>query len=328
MALGPLTIDGVPMEQLYNVFRDDLSLHQQDMSRFKGLFCGADTIKSTVTVRHAGLTMRRRGGEGTNAALQYLPRYEVPLMYPVAYEVAAAITQDAWERGMDASEVALHGQGILAADAEIVTKAIINSLFADGGWYDGTLAPPTWGSNTFDATHDHYLTYAASSMPTVEIMAEAKRHLTHHGYGSNLVAWINGDSATELEKDAAPVNEATMNLPWIQDLQVMGFLTGFQMAGVPLLANEWVPPGYMSVQAFPGGERPMRWRITEQPATANLIMFENPAATECTHWQGAAHRWVGGPTVVVPGCGVAVQLNSANDADAYVDPQVLDFSVL
>jgi len=327
MASGPLTIDGVPLQQLYMDTITDIGVNTERTQDLIGMFAGAPTIKSTVAIRMRGMEAKRRGMEGGNAAVQHMPTNMISLDEPVAFEWAAGITRDAWERGMTSDEVMAQSAELTATDRRLVTQAILNAMFRDGAWYDGSCpwAPPPFEGNTFAVTHNHYLTYAASGLPTQTIMADCKRHLAEHGVFGNVTAWVHGSSITAIEKLGELADNATMNTPFIQALQTQGFTAGFTMNGVPVIGSDWVPEGYMLVFAMPEGRKPLRWRRTENPATGSLMLIPGPGPTESMQWHEAAHRWISA-TVVEPAFGCAVWLSAASDSDAYVDPAILDLN--
>lgn len=87
----------------------------------------------------------------------------------------------------------LNGQGITDESLPVTVYKFYNG--------DGEVPPPV-GANTFDGTHNHYLTtqgVASSATLTPAAVEAVKTHLDHHGYtmlaGYRKVLWVNPQEA-------------------------------------------------------------------------------------------------------------------------------------
>lgn len=79
-------------------------------------------------------------------------------------------------------------------DVEVPVKALYNG--------DGTV-PPTYKTNTFDGSHNHYLVSGAASVES-EDLDDLIEHLRHHGYskenGVQLIIAVNSREGKEIRK--------------------------------------------------------------------------------------------------------------------------------
>jgi len=313
---GALTTDGVPLDLLRTEVMDLVERHNETTRDWIGLLCGAPTNKTTANVRIRGMQFQRMGSDTTEPFVQSVPRYSVTLNEPEYFGLAGAITQRAWMKGMDAAEVRELGVECVNADRRLVTNLILQEMLTDGGWYAQSLTPPNFKNNAFDSTHDHYLGFNVSGIPTAASIVQAKHHITEHGYGDSLVCFLNNDQISEWEQDADMVTAtAEMNSPLVQRLLEFGYTPSFQLSGVPIIAEDWVPTNYGVM--FSVGALPLRWRIEDNAATANLMEWQKPGDAQYNVWNEFVR--VGAATVVLPGAGVSMYFNSDTWADASLD---------
>lgn len=313
---GALTTDGVPLDRLRTEVFDSVERHNETMRDWIGLLAGAPTNKTTANVRTRGMRFERMGGDTTEPFVQSVPRYTVDLNEPEYYIMAGAITQKAWLKGMDAGEVRELGVEAVNADRRLVTNLMLQEMLTDGGWYAAGLTPPAFKNNTFDGGHDHYLGFNVAGVPTAASIVQAKHHITEHGYGDDLVCFLNNDQISEWEQDADMVTAtAEMDSPLVQRLLEFGYMPSFRLSGVPIIAEDWVPSNYGAM--FSVSAHPLRWRITDNPASANMLEWDQSPSAQYNVWNEFVR--VGAATVVLPGAGVSMYFNSETWADATLD---------
>ena len=76
-----------------------------------------------------------------------------------------------------------------------------------GGLYSIDRRPPDYKGNTFNSLHDHYHAWEAYGIPTLDIIAQLKRHVVEHGHEGPLTMlmrgnpWLVGASGRKLWQD-------------------------------------------------------------------------------------------------------------------------------
>lgn len=314
--LGALTTDNVPLSALYTEFLDSVERHNEKSRDYIGMFAGAPTKNRTAQIRTRSMAFAKAGSDTTVPDMQHLDRFDIALEDPIRYVAKGAITRASWEKGLASDEVREHHLEALDADYRLITEYFMSKMLTDGGWYDATLTPPSYKKNTFASSHDHYLAYNVSGTPTLAHFNAARHHIAEHGFNSGVVAFINNDQVEKIENLAEWVSPAAdMDSPVIQRLQEFGMTPAFKAGGMPVYEEDWVPSGYGLVVSL--GVKPLRWRITDNPVTADLIAFEQDANLQY-QWTGEYARWCSA-TVVMPGAGCAIYWGSGTWADPTFD---------
>ena len=316
---GALTTDDVSTQMLYNEMIDSVERHNEMDRNFKSLFCGEPTQKRTAQVRQRGMTFELRGADTNQPDMQHVPRTNITLHDPVDWALNASITHRTWEAGMSSDEIREAHAEALDADNRLLTQVIVQQALTDGGWWDATVAPPRYKMDVHLATHDHYLAANVAGIPLLAHFTNAKQHIIHHGYpADDIVSFINSAQAATIENRAewgtAP---GPMPTPVMARLQEFGFTPSFKAAGIPVYAENWIPQNYMLMVCLT--PKPMRWRITDNAATADLIvrtMVANDFDMSIKYCFIEEYvRWTSA-TIVQRGAGVAYYLAGA----AYVNP--------
>ena len=312
---GAFTTDGVPLYLLYTEMIDSVEMHNEFMRDFMALFCGAPTQKRIEHIRTRSMQFQRSGMDTTHPNMQHVDRFEIDLKTPERLVLNASIDSAAWEKGMSSDEVQTHHAEAMNADKRLVTNAILEEALTGGCWYNGTMTPPKYKNNVFTPDHNHYLGFDLSGVPDVNALVTAKHHLIEHGYEKGLVTFMNSEQVSSIEKlTEFSGADAAMVSPLMQGLQEFGYTINFQVAGVPIIEEDWVPAGWGLTVAL--AEKPMRWRMTDNAITADVIVATHqPQSQIAYYWIEEYARWVSA-TGVMPGAGVASYYGASTYEDA------------
>lgn len=313
--MGAFTTDGIPLELLYTEVLDSVEMHNEFMRDFMELFCGAPTQKRVEHIRTRSMQFQRAGRDTTRPNMQHVDRYQIDLKTPERLLLNASITAESWEKGMSSDEVQTHHAEAMAADKRLVTNAILEEALTGGCWYNGTMTPPKYKNNKFDSDHSHYLAANLNGVPDVATLVEAKHHLIEHGYDKGFVTFLNSEQISSIEKlTEFDGSKTALFSPLMQRLQEFGYNISFQVAGVPIVEEDWVPVGYGLTVSL--NEKPMRWRITDNTVTADVIVATHqPQSQIGYYWIEEYARWVSA-TGVMPGAGVAMYFGGSAWVDA------------
>lgn len=312
---GAFTTDGIPLQQLYTEMMDSVEMHNETMRDFMGLFCGSPTQKRMEQIRTRSMQFQRAGSDTTRPNMQHVDRWEIDLKTPERMVLNASITAEAWEKGMSSDEVQTHHNEAMAADKRLIVNAVLEEALTGGCWYNGTVTPPRYKNNTFLSSHDHYLAFDLDGTPNMAALVEAKHEVAHHGYDKGIVLFLNSEQIANIEKlTEFDGSDAALVSPMMQKLQEFGYTVNFQASGIPIIEEDWVPAGYGLAVAL--SEKPLRWRITDNAVTANVIVATHPMQGDIAyHWIEEYARWIS-CTGVMPGAGVALYFGGSTWVDA------------
>lgn len=312
MASGLYTTDNVATSQLYTELARDITLYNKQEQSFLERFCKRTTQK-TVRVTQQAQRFKKAGRDMDEPQWDRHVYRDIDLTAPVPYQLSSGFTKLALEEGVSSAEIRDLQADAIAADQRLLQETVLKSMLNDGGFWDASmsLAPPSYRSNTFLTTHDHYLAASVSGTIATTHVTDAKQHIQEHGYGldGGLVAFINSAQAELLENVAALTNNY-MPTPTISQLQSQGVIgsVGTVIAGVPLVVNDWIPAYYMLVVDL--NTTPCRWRDVEGTGTGLITDTEDDFLKNLTKYR----RWVSS-TVVHKGAGVCYYLNSGTWTD-------------
>jgi hypothetical protein len=257
-------------------------------------------------------------GEGGTPLRQRIDFQTVQIPDPGRWGIGSAVTQVAIEEGIDEETIRQNHTDALNADYRLITRLCLRAMLMDGGWWDGTATPPNWASNTFDATHTHYIAANAAGLPTLAHWTTIKRHIQEHGFGleedGGVVAVINGDMASRIEATAEYVQtDQPMRTRAMEALQWYGLVPEFRAAGVWVTQSDWVPDNYIAAWAL--NEKPLHWRIPKGMEGADrLLSWESPENVRVKGSFDYIRR--GSTAVTLRGAGVAAYLGGASWVDA------------
>jgi hypothetical protein len=105
-----------------------------------------------------------------------------------------------------------------------------------------------------------------------------------------------------------------MPTPLMADLQKMGLTPNFMAAGVPVVANDWIPDQYILMVALSGADKPMRYRVPEG-LKSSAIQFKATDPNAQYKFIEEYWRWLAAK-IVQPGAGAAYYLGGAAWVDA------------
>lgn len=311
---GAFTTDHVPVYLLYTEIVDSVERHNEAERSFLSLFCDV-TPKRFYHVRARSMDFEESGQDTTKPQMQHVTRSAINLTEPTRYILGTAITREAYERGISSDEVREAHQEALDADHRLVTQTILRACLTDGGWYDATVTPPTYKLNTFSSTHDHYLAANVGGTPTFAHFSAAKTHILHHGYSRDIIVFMNNAQAAALEEASDFASNPTVSsTSMVDDLQKYGMTPQFQILGMPVVVDDWVPENYMFVVSLQ--LKPVVWRPTDNPETADLIVSTSTEESlGITYYFVEEYaRWTSA-TVVRRGAGVAYYLGGSSWTD-------------
>ena len=318
---GLYTTDGIPAQILYTEIARSVELYNHTENQFKELFC-KDTRKKTVRVPQRSMQFHTASDTGDPEWSQ-LNNREYTLPDPIAYELAEGYTKHAWEQGLSADEVRQQRAEAIKADSRLIQQIVLKEMLTDSGWWDASMstAPPTFKSNSFATTHDHYLAANVAGVPTKAHFDTMKGHIIEHGYGPTLVAFINHAQATAIEAVAEwQTTNNYVSTSTIDFLQKVGLWPStlssnnvLMASGVPVLVEDWVPAYYMLMVAVNDVDKPLRWRLPESTNGVEGLITDTD---DTFKWMITKFRRWTSAKIVHQGAGCAYYLNSATWTDA------------
>ena len=190
-----------------------------------------------------------------------------------------------WLMSNDSSsqEIALKASKAISRDRALQTAIILDVCLASGtdGFYNAAFsteekmsAPPSYGQNTFAATHTHYVASGSSTLALSAITA-AKKHLKEHGYKGTIWGLCNANFFQKIE-DLAGWAGLTSTAFVISNKVIDGVaVDGFKgrLLGVDWKETEWMPDGYfMLIGVQAGQEKPVSYIQKKNPAAKGLIL--------------------------------------------------------
>jgi len=204
------TVDGTPLETLWDEFRARLAVFNQQHSLWIGTF-GSTTEKTTERVAIPRRAKMERATEYGQPALIrtervargfYLDHWDIGIGYTQEFlddatdsEISAnrLLVEEAYMRRQreNVLELLMRESNFTDSKEGIAVKRLYNG--------DGEV-PPDYDTYTFAGSHTHYLTSAGASLVEADLTA-AELELTHHGYGDNAVGGAGGELLCFLPRD-------------------------------------------------------------------------------------------------------------------------------
>jgi hypothetical protein len=316
----------LPDEPLMTEYRTAISLYVEGQPGNPGTqdliaaWCEL-TIMDTIEMSQRSMEFTLAGKDTGRPDPQHVGTVITPIVAPKKFWLASAVNQDAWWNGMTPERLREHTIMPLQADRRLCNRLIIGTALTGSGWYNADQTPPPYLMNTFDSSHDHYISYDQDGIVTPENHSYAKWHIGHHGVPDQVVCITNSATRCAIEQEYGGFQTTAdyENLPLIQDLNKLGFTYGTPMSGVPTLFNDAVPTGYALYIALSSFGKPMMWRHPLNDETKTLIRMENNDIPNVEFkWWGDYIRF-GWPTIVRPEMGVAMKLDATGDV-AYAAP--------
>ena len=226
------------------------------------------------------------------------------------------------------SEVASLAKKAIKRDRALQTATILNACLVNStdGFYNANFSaieqmdrPPTYGTNVFGPTHNHYVASGAAALTLATITA-MKEHVKQHGYNRNLWGMMNTDMVKQVE-DLAGWTGGTAANPVSGAIVDQVAIDGFagRLLGINWKTTEWMPDNYLLLIAEPegGGDKPLRYIQKKNPSAKGLILTPGSydvkyplINADYIHWLEAL--------VVLRGAGVCYRI-----ATTWTDPNVM-----
>lgn len=191
------TRDGVDLNQIWDEFQQSLELHNQERQRLIQLLTfGVSQPIERIPQMSGGDLFEEASEFGEPQGIRVTPEYWT-LGYDFRwYDLAIRYT---WKFLADATQSQVEALNNLAinADNELLFKRVMQAVFDNRTrqatiyddpinvypFYNGDgVAPPDYKNNTFDSTHNHYVTTGSTPLVGRDLV-DLYRLLTEHGYG-------------------------------------------------------------------------------------------------------------------------------------------------
>jgi hypothetical protein len=305
------TIDGVSTNELWSAYQQAVALRNQERQPL------IDFLSYYVTDPIEGIATA-----DSDARFERASEYGVPRSYRPAgefewlgfdfhwYDLGSRFT---WEFLADAtaSQVDAIATQALEADNILMFQMIMWTLFNNVNrtadirkkpynvytFYNGAdgAVPPTYRTNVFDSTHNHYLVSGAATVTSGDL-DDMEVQLTHHGYkqsnGYNLVLMVNKTEGDVIRTFKSVQNGGTAKWDFIPAQGTPAFLiprdyvlpagqtappatlNGFEVIGRygewTIVQEDYIPPAYMVGFATGGQESVQNPVGIRQHANPNL----------------------------------------------------------
>jgi len=226
-------------------------------------------------------------------------------------------------------EVVRLARKAVSRDRALQTAVILDEALTDdggsaGGFYNGNFSanenmqtPPTFGQNSFNANHNHYVASGSASL-TLATITSMKEHIKQHGYKQMVWGLCNADMIKKIEDLAAWSTTSNVPNPIIDKVAVDGFAG--RMLGIDWKETEWMPDDYLFIIGTGGDDagKPLRYIQKKNPSAKGLILTPGSYDSrypiidaDYLHWLEAL--------VVARGAGIIYQLTTGS----YSSPDLL-----
>lgn len=314
------TVDGVDLNALWTEFQATVAAQNEERQRLIDLLTFSATSPTERVNQISSADFEKASEYGEPVGVRPTGAYFF-LGYDFDwYDLAARFT---WKFLADAPAAQVEAINALALDADnrLMFKRVMEALFnsanrladIDGrevnvyALYngDGTV-PPAYKSNTFDGTHNHYLTSGAATVDSGDL-DDMIEHLRHHGYGpENGVQQVLLAHSQQVKKirtfrvatnssfdfipaTGAPASYITQNALAAHQIivgdQVSNTYRGLNVAGtygpVLIVEEDYIPSGYMALIGTGGRanlNNPVGIREHANPSLRGLRLVKGPVA--------------------------------------------------
>lgn len=193
------TSDGVDLNDIWQEFQETVAIHNEERQRVIDLLTFSVQSPTERVAQMGGGDLFQEASEfGEPTGIRVKPTY-FTLGYDFRwYDLAVRYT---WKFLADtpAQQVAALNNVALDADSRLVFKRVMEAVFDNRTrvatiedeavnvypFYnaDGTV-PPDYKNNSFDGTHNHYMTTGSSTLVGQDLI-DLLRNVTEHGYGDS-----------------------------------------------------------------------------------------------------------------------------------------------
>lgn len=287
------TADGIDLNEMWNAFAESIQIYNEAMDSLIQILTYPvfQPIEPVVQVGDLMFEEATELGVPRGAGL--------PIeVFQMGYDLRHYDKRNAFSwmflADADARQVDAIHNAILWADKRLVFRKVMEAIFDNRTrranirnhpynvypFYNGDgVAPPTFKTQTFDTTHNHYLTSGASVVEP-EDLDDLLQLIAEHGYspqaGTNYVLLVNraeGDVIRTFRRGLVPVtggaaatydfipstNQPAMILPNAEGLlgaQTDGVFNGLYVIGSygfwRIVEEEYIPAGYIAGLGFGG----------------------------------------------------------------------------
>ncbi|MEV6621016.1 hypothetical protein AB0M83_02410 [Amycolatopsis sp. NPDC051106] len=281
------TIDGRPLDEVWNEFSQTLDLLNQSRSAFTALLCYPTTASAEAIPQTTSRDDFEEASEfGIPKSLRTNPDVLIMGFDFRDYDSRSAYT---WKflRDAPASQVQATHNLQLEADNRLTTGMVLRRLLDNTHWeneenntvyglYSGDgIVPPEFGGRTFDGNHTHYLT-TQGALEAVDL-EDTIAKVTEHGYGTaqgtRILVFAHPDQMRAIRRFRANQTAAdggVSSFDFIPSSNAPAYLTNEQIVGerapgeylnLPIAGSygpAWViempslPTGYVPVVATGG----------------------------------------------------------------------------
>lgn len=281
--------DGVELNKIWQQIQDANELYNGSRSSLTRLLSYPTTnVADAIPQGLSSHSFEKATEFGVPVAARE-PATALPLGYDFEdYDGRSAFT---WKflRDSSAEQIKSVANRIFEGDNKLVNGTILNRLFSPtegvnehghrvfGLWNSDNIVPPPYMGQTFTAPHQHYLTTEATTLDS-EIVEDAIRHITHHGYGLDqgsqllilaspstgeaIETWRQGvESVASGPKAKYDFVRSSTAPPYLTDETIIGQQAPGSFHNLPvsgsygpawLIEHAYVPAGYIAVVASGG----------------------------------------------------------------------------
>lgn len=357
------TIDGVDTNELWRAYQASVELQNRNRQPL------IDFLTFTVTQPFEGVPAAKSNAMFERASERGLPRaYRAEgtlewLGYDFAWrDLGFRYT---WEFLVDATQAQIDSENNMAleADRNTIFAEIMWTLFNNNNrateidkrpytvysFYNGTdgAVPPAYKTNTFDATHTHYLVSGAAAISPGNAGTGVKGdlddiidHMAHHGYtaseGANIVIMVNKQEGDAIRNWRSVANGGTALYDFIPARNTPTFLLPINLrtpsggtAELPaptlrgmtvigsygeatIVQEDYIPPGYVVGFATGGPDNtgnPIGFREHANPTYRGLRLVKG--RSDDYPLQEAVYQRGFGTGIRRRGAGVIMQIKAS-----------------
>lgn len=328
---GLTTTDGIDLNEiLYGTVLPVINLYNREEVLPLRAVLTSDWTEQYFKFDSSGQWKFQKLGEGEK------PRYRSQVhgkkqKDAVKYGIGIGYTYD-WLISQEGSseEVASKVRKAIERDRALETTVILDSILtnaADGFW-NGSFAaeeklslPPSFGNNTFTASHTHYVASGNTSLKLTDIVT-AKAKCKEHGHKGPFIGLANGNTIADIENLAGWAARSSSEFPVqnrvIDDVAIEGF--SGRLLGVDWIETEWIPDDYIVVSSpeIPGeARRPINFIQKANPSARGLVLLPGSFDARYPIVDAWYAHWLAAQ-VIFRGAGHVTQF-----ASTYASPNVL-----
>lgn len=183
------------------------------------------------------------------------------------------------------TEILKRNKLAIARDRVLQESVILNVMARSStdGFFNGSFTsnekmttPISYGANSFNATHTHYVG-AGSSTLALSYITAAKEHIKQHGYNKNLLGFANADFMKQVEDlagwAALTSTSFVISNKIVDNIAVEGFKG--RLLGIDWKETEMIPDGYFMLvgESATMPEKAVSYIQKAKPAGQGLKLF-------------------------------------------------------